>query len=71
MQGFISDTISTRRNLLYVHDLAFADAANVGNSVAVGKTFLVYDGEGLATFDRIRWISASQGMNNRLFSLSR
>lgn len=62
-------SIDNRRSLLYVGNLADAVVASLVEPGAAGRTFLVRDGEDLATPDLVRRVSAALGARARLLSV--
>ncbi len=60
-------SIRNRRSLLYVDNLADAIATCLGDAAAVGRTFLVSDGEDLSTPELLRRCAAAMGVHARLW----
>ena len=53
--------ITNQRSLIYVGNLASAIKASLDHPVAVGKTYLVRDGQDMSTPDLVCRISGSLG----------
>ena len=63
--------ITNQRSLIYVGNLASAIKASLDHPVAVGKTYLVRDGQDMSTPDLVCRISGSLGSKVWLISLPR
>ena len=63
--------ITNQRSLIYVGNLASAIKASLDHSAAVGKTYLVRDGQDMSTPDLVYRISGSLGSKVWLISLPR
>ncbi len=60
-------SISNRRSLIYVKNLADAILTSAAHPGATGQTFLVCDGEDISTPELIRRIADAMGLPSRMF----
>ena len=63
--------ITNQRSLIYVGNLASAIKASLDHPAAIGKTYLVRDGQDMSTPDLVCRISGSLGLKVWLISLPR
>lgn len=60
-------SVSNRRSLIYVQNLADAILVSATHPRAIGQTFLISDGEDVSTPELIRRIAEAMGLPSRMF----